>query len=66
MALTLEEAARETGPRAVHQAAYPDTPAYEAQIHGLKEIADMLRSQLDNARQDGDRWREQAQAEARA
>ncbi len=66
MALTLAEAARETGPRAVHQASYPDTATYEAQIRGLKQIADLLRSQLDNVRQDGDRWREQAQAEARA
>ena len=50
MALTLAEAAfppcasTQDKPSAVHQAANPDTAALEAQIHGLKEVADLLRT----------------------
>ena len=68
MALTLAEAAfppcasTQDKPSAVHQAANPDTAALEAQIHGLKEVADLLRTQLADMREERDRWRDQATA----
>src|SRR5450830_1119571 len=37
----------------------------EAQICGLKDTAALLRSQLDDTRQDRDHWRDQAQAVTR-
>ena len=37
----------------------------EAQIAGLKEVADLLRTQLEDVREDRDRWREQATAVTR-
>ena len=40
----------------------PETPAHEAQIAGLREVAELLRRQLDDVRADRDAWREQAQA----
>jgi hypothetical protein len=40
----------------------PGTPAHEAQIAGLREVAELLRRQLDDVRADRDAWREQAQA----
>jgi hypothetical protein len=48
-----------------HGAMAPEQPAtevLEAQIAGLRETADLLRSQLDDVRTDRDHWREQAQA----
>jgi hypothetical protein len=36
--------------------------AFEAQIAGLREVAELLRRQLDDVRADRDAWREQAQA----
>jgi predicted site-specific integrase-resolvase len=36
------------------------TAVLEAQIAGLKEVADLLRVQLEDVREDRDRWREQA------
>jgi hypothetical protein len=36
--------------------------ALEAQIAGLREVAELLRHQLDDVRADRDAWREQAQA----
>jgi hypothetical protein len=41
------------------------TPVLEAQIAGLKEVADLLRAQLEDVREDRDRWREQAAVVAR-
>ena len=37
----------------------------EAQIAGLKEVGDLLRAQLEDVREDRDRWREQAAAVTR-
>jgi hypothetical protein len=39
-----------------------ETPALEAQIAGLREVAELLRQQLDDVRADRDAWRDQAQA----
>jgi hypothetical protein len=41
------------------------TPVLAAQIAGLKEVADLLRAQLEDVREDRDRWREQAAVVAR-
>jgi excisionase family DNA binding protein len=38
------------------------TAAMEAQIAGLREIGDLLRRQLDEVREDRERWRSQAEA----
>src|SRR5262249_56287254 len=38
------------------------TAALEAQVAGLREVCDLLRKQLDEARQDRERWRLQAEA----
>jgi hypothetical protein len=38
------------------------TAVLEAQLTGLKEVADLLRTQLEDVREDRDRWREQATA----
>ena len=52
-----------TGPTAL-----PATPtttgatvALEAQIAGLREVGELLRRQLDDVREDRDRWRRQAE-----
>jgi hypothetical protein len=37
------------------------TAAFEAQIAGLKEVADLLRNQLDDTRRDRDHWRSQCE-----
>jgi hypothetical protein len=42
--------------------ASPTRPRLEAQITGLREVAELLRRQLDDVRADRDAWREQAQA----
>jgi hypothetical protein len=41
------------------------TAVLEAQVAGLREIGDLLRRQLDEAREDRDRWRSQAEASQR-
>jgi hypothetical protein len=41
------------------------TAVLEAQLAGLKEVADLLRVQLEDAREDRDMWREQASAVTR-
>jgi hypothetical protein len=38
------------------------TAALETQIAGLREIGDLLRRQLDEVREDRERWRSQAEA----
>jgi excisionase family DNA binding protein len=38
------------------------TVALEAQVAGLREIGDLLRRQLDEVREDRERWRSQAEA----
>jgi excisionase family DNA binding protein len=38
------------------------TAAMEAQIAGMREIGDLLRRQLDEVREDRERWRSQAEA----
>ena len=44
----------------------PDaTAVLEAQIAGLREVSDLLRHQLDDLREDRDRWRVQAEAAQR-
>ena len=56
-----------TGPSVHH--ATPDatgetpgvTAALEAQIAGLREVSELLRRQLDDVRDDRDRWRSQAE-----
>jgi hypothetical protein len=42
-----------------------ETALLEAQLAGLKEVAELMRRQLDDLRQDRDAWREQAQTGAR-
>ena len=37
------------------------TVALEAQIAGLREVGELLRRQLDDVREDRDRWRRQAE-----
>lgn len=37
------------------------TAAFEAQIAGLREVGELLRRQLDDVREDRDRWRSQAE-----
>src|SRR6476661_8904921 len=37
------------------------TVALEAQIAGLREVGELLRRQLDDVREDRDRWRDQAE-----
>lgn len=57
-----------TGPL-VHHATTPNatgetpgaTAALEAQIAGLREVGELLRRQLDDVREDRDRWRGQAE-----
>jgi excisionase family DNA binding protein len=39
----------------------PDTAALNAQIDGLKQIAELLRNQLTDALQQRDRWQQQAE-----
>jgi hypothetical protein len=39
-----------------------ETALHEAQITALRELAEVLRRQLDDVRTDRDAWREQAQA----
>ena len=44
----------------------PDaTAVLEAQIVGLREVSDLLRHQLDDLREDRDRWRAQAESARR-
>jgi hypothetical protein len=51
--------AAETGEAAHHPT--PDaTAALEAEIHGLRQIGELLRRELDDLREDRDRWRGQA------
>lgn len=47
-------------PAAKHQVAHHDA-ALEAQIDGLRQVADLLRSQLEDVKHDRDQWRDQAQ-----
>ena len=39
----------------------PTAVALEAQIAGLREVGELLRRQLDDVREDRDRWRGQAE-----
>jgi hypothetical protein len=41
------------------------TAVLEAQVAGMREIGDLLRRQLDEIREDRDRWRSQAEASQR-
>jgi excisionase family DNA binding protein len=44
------------------QDATPDvTPLLEAQINALRQVSELLRQQLDDTREDRDRWRAQAE-----
>jgi hypothetical protein len=47
-----------------HEAPQPDATAhvtgFEAQVAALREVAALLRAQLDEVRQDREQWREQA------
>jgi hypothetical protein len=53
-------AVAETGDAAHH--ATPDaTAALEAEINGLRQIGELLRRELDDVREDRDRWRGQAE-----
>jgi hypothetical protein len=45
---------------------YHATAVFEAEIAGLRQVAELLRSQLDATRQDRDRWAEAATAALRA
>jgi hypothetical protein len=45
---------------------YHATAAFEVEIAGLRQVAELLRSQLDATRQDRDRWAEAATAALRA
>jgi hypothetical protein len=54
----IADQAAERGATPVEQAG----TALEAQITGLREVAELLRRQLDDVRTDRDAWREQAQA----
>jgi excisionase family DNA binding protein len=57
------EAAGETGAAAPNGTGETPgaTAALEAQIAGLREIGELLRRQLDDVREDRDRWRSQAE-----
>jgi hypothetical protein len=46
---------------AMAQSAMPDTAALEAQISGLRQVAELLRQQVDDLREDRERWRLQAE-----
>jgi excisionase family DNA binding protein len=50
---------------AVERDATPDTVRLEAEIMGLRDMANLLRAQLDDVRKDRDAWREQAQTAQR-
>ena len=52
--------AAETG-EAAHHATPDATAALEAEIHGLRQIGELLRRELDDIREDRDRWRGQAE-----
>ncbi len=41
--------------------AQPETAALQAEIAGLKQVADLMRTQLDDVRSDRDHWRLQAE-----
>jgi hypothetical protein len=60
--------AADTTVKATGPTAPPATPtttgatvALEAQIAGLREVGELLRRQLDDVREDRDRWRRQAE-----
>ena len=60
--------AADTTVKATDPMAPPATPittgatvALEAQIAGLREVGELLRRQLDDVREDRDRWRRQAE-----
>lgn len=55
----------DAGTTATQRDAAPNAAALEAEISGLKSMADLLRAQLDDTRQDRDHWRDQAQAVTR-
>jgi hypothetical protein len=50
-ALALTDPARESA---------ASNPAFEAQVAGLKRVAELLRQQLDEMRRDRDAWRDEA------
>ena len=50
----------ETGD-AAHRATHDATAAFEAEINGLRQIGELLRRELDDVREDRDRWRGQAE-----
>jgi excisionase family DNA binding protein len=39
----------------------PETAALQAEITGLKQVAELMRAQLQDVREDRDRWRDQAE-----
>jgi hypothetical protein len=43
-----------------------DAPAFEAQLAGLKQLARLLRAELEDLRQDRDAWRHEVHRLARA
>jgi hypothetical protein len=44
-----------------HHATPDATAALEAEINGLRQIGELLRRELDDVREDRDRWRGQAE-----
>ena len=44
---------------------HPDATAVQGQLDGLRQVADLLRAQLEDVRADRDCWRNQAEAIAR-
>ena len=59
-----EEASSETV-AATSLVVQDETLALEAEIAGLKNVAELLREQLDETRRDRDAWRHQAEASQR-